>query len=109
MQLDKCFIFYEPEEKKFIPFLQIVRFFLFLEPSLFKRNWYHILNTCCVDGELFIMIVEYIFHMTIIRANIEVLLSAEYFANIILFKLFCNSKCPIISPILQEEIKLKSV
>jgi hypothetical protein len=55
------------------------------------------------------MIVEYIFHMTIIRANIEVLLSAEYFANIILFKLFCNSKCPIISPILQEEIKLKSV
>lgn len=58
VQLDKCFNFYEPHKKKFIPFLQIVKIFLFLETSPFTRNWYHSLNISYVDGELFIKIVK---------------------------------------------------
>lgn len=54
VQLDKRFIFYEPQEKKCIPFLQIGRFFFFLEPSLFTRNLCRMLNISYVYGELFI-------------------------------------------------------
>lgn len=34
VQLDKRFIFYEPQEKKFIPFLQIVKFFFIIPRTI---------------------------------------------------------------------------
>ena len=44
MQLDKCFIFYAPQEKKFVSFLQIVKFFFF--------GWHHILNISYIENYL---------------------------------------------------------